>query len=96
MRRVAELPNVTVRITCFSAGQYEARRLSDFVIMAHPWGNPRVHIEGYSGGQFLTDADEVACFASAFDHATRIAALPPAASIDFIRQQASNWRTTDA
>jgi transcriptional regulator with XRE-family HTH domain len=95
LAELAELPNVTVRITRFSAGQYEARRLSDFVIMAHPWGNPRVHIEGYSGGQFLTDADEVAYFASAFDHATRIA-LTPAASIDFIRQLASNWRTTDA
>jgi transcriptional regulator with XRE-family HTH domain len=92
LAELAELPNVTVRITTYDAGQYEARRLGDFIIMFHPWGNPRVHIEGYGGGRFVTDADEVAYFASAFEHATRVA-LPPRESLSFIRKLADEWRT---
>lgn len=87
MAELGELPNVTIRITTFDAGQYEARRLGDFIIMFHPWGNPRVHIEGYGGRRFVTDADEVAYFASAFEHATRVA-LPPRESLTFIRKLA--------
>jgi transcriptional regulator with XRE-family HTH domain len=88
MAELAELSNVTIRITLYSAGQYEARRLGD------PWGNTRVHIEGYGGGRFITEADEVGYFAAAFDHASRVA-LSPQDSVAFIRQQASNWRHSD-
>lgn len=95
MAELAELPNVTIRVTTYPAGQYEARRLGDFILMWHPWGNPRVHIEGYGGGRFITDADEVAYFGSAFDHATRVA-LSPQDSVAFIRQQADRWRSSDA
>lgn len=89
---LAELPNVTVRVTTFDAGQYEARRLDTFHIMAHQWGNPRVLVEEYSGGQFLTDADEVEYFAAAYEQATRIA-LSPSDSIAFIRELATDWTT---
>lgn len=91
LAELSELPNVTVRVTTFDAGQYEARRLDDFSIMMHPWGTTRVHIEGYGGGRFITDADEVAYFASAFDHATKVA-LSPAESRTFIRRLADEWR----
>ena len=91
---LSELPNVTVRVTTFDAGQYEARRLDDFSIMMHPWGSPRVHIEGYGGGRFITNAEEVAYFASAFDHAIRVA-LTPTASRKFIHRLADEWRRGD-
>lgn len=87
---LAEQPNVTVRITTFDAGQHEARRIDSFVIMSHPWGNPRVWIEGYGGGQFITDAEEVAYFVEVFNQAARLA-LPPAESVRFIRRVASEW-----
>lgn len=87
----AALPNVTVRVTPFDAGQYEARRLDVFVIMAHEWGTPRVVLEEYGGGKFITDADEVAYFAAAYEQATRVA-LPPADSAAFIRNMADDWR----
>lgn len=90
MAELAELPNVTIRVTTYDAGQYEARRLGDFAILTHPWGNPRVHVEGYEGGEFMTDAGTVAYFAAALDHANRIA-LSPKGSQDFILQLAELW-----
>lgn len=86
----AEKPNITVRVTTFDAGQHEARRLDSFLIMAHPWGNPRVWIEGYGGGQFITDAEEVSYFVGVHDQTTRLA-LSPAESVAFIRELASQW-----
>ncbi|MGA6208152.1 helix-turn-helix domain-containing protein [Nocardia testacea] len=94
LAELSELPNVTVRVTKFEAGQYEARRLNEFSIMMHPWGSPRVHIEWYEGGRFITDADEVAYFISAFDHASRVA-LNPVGSRKFIRRLADEWRRGD-
>lgn len=90
LTELAEQPNVTVRITTFNAGQHEARRLDSFVIMSHPWGNPRVWIEGYGGGRFITDAEEVAYFAEVFNQAVHLA-LPPPESVGFIRKLASEW-----
>jgi transcriptional regulator with XRE-family HTH domain len=90
MADMAELPNVTLRVTLFEAGQHEARRLDTFVLMAHPWGNPRVWIEGYGGGQFITDADEVGYFAAAFDQAARLA-LSPVETVAFLRQLSREW-----
>jgi transcriptional regulator with XRE-family HTH domain len=90
LARVATLPNVTVRITTFDAGQHEARRLDTFVIMYHPWGNPRVWIEGYGGGQFITDADEVSYFVATYEQAARLA-LSPNDTITFIRELAADW-----
>jgi transcriptional regulator with XRE-family HTH domain len=86
----AEKPNITVRVTTFDAGQHEARRLDSFLVMAHPWGNPRVWIEGYGGGQFITDASEVSYFVSVYDQAARLA-LSPTESGAFIRELASEW-----
>lgn len=91
MIELSEMPNVTLRITTYDAGPYAACRLGDFVLMKHPWGTPRVHIEGYSGGQFITNADEVAYFATSFDHACRIA-LSPRKSRDFLGELANTWR----
>jgi transcriptional regulator with XRE-family HTH domain len=91
LAELAEQPNVTVRVTLSDQGQYEARRLGDFAILTHPWGRPRVHIEGYGGGRFITDADEVAYFWSAFDHATRVA-LSPKESLAFLKRNAERWR----
>ncbi|MEU2034107.1 helix-turn-helix domain-containing protein [Nocardia amamiensis] len=87
---LSELPNVTVRVTTYDAGQYEARRLHSFSLMSHPWGSPRVHIESYSGGRFITDAEEVQYFASAFDHGAKIA-LTPTESRRFILGLAEEW-----
>lgn len=89
---LAQKPNITVRVTTFDAGQHEARRLDSFLIMAHPWGKPRVWIEGYGGGNFITDAEEVAYFVDVYDQATRLA-LSPAESVSFIRDLASEWET---
>jgi hypothetical protein len=58
--------------------------------MSHPWGNPQVWIEGYGGGRFVTDAEEVAYFAEVFNQAARLA-LPPSESVGFIRKLASEW-----
>ncbi|WP_280428343.1 helix-turn-helix domain-containing protein [Nocardia brasiliensis] len=90
LAELAELPNVTVRVTTYEVGQYEARRLGGFSLMAHPWGNPRVHIESYRGGTFITDADEVGYFAAAFDHAARVA-LSPTESRRFVLGLADEW-----
>jgi hypothetical protein len=87
---MAQLPNVTVRVTTFDAGQHEARRLDTFVIMTHAWGKPRVWIEGYGGGQFITDADEVRYFLAAFEQAADLA-LSPAESVSFIRDLGDRW-----
>jgi transcriptional regulator with XRE-family HTH domain len=89
---LAKLPNVTVRVTPFEAGQHEARRLDTFVIMTHAWGNPRVWIEGYGGGQFITDADEVRYFIAALDQAAGLA-LTPNESMSFISDLATQWET---
>jgi transcriptional regulator with XRE-family HTH domain len=89
---LSELPNVTVRVTTFDAGQHEARRLDTFVIMSHAWGNPRVWIEGYGGGRFITDADEVRYFVATYDQATHLA-LPPPESQSFIKDLAIQWET---
>jgi transcriptional regulator with XRE-family HTH domain len=90
MVELAELPNVTIRVTTFEAGQYEARRLGIFSIMSHAWGRPRVHIEGYGGGRFISDAEEVAYFAAAFEQAQGMA-LSPSESRKFIQKQAKEW-----
>ncbi|MGW4325763.1 Scr1 family TA system antitoxin-like transcriptional regulator [Nocardia sp. NPDC004573] len=56
MADLADLPNVTIRITPFDAGMYEALRMGDFTIMAHPWGGAEwVHFERNGSGQFVTD-----------------------------------------
>jgi len=86
----AELPSVTVRVMPFTAGQYEARRLDSFSILAHPWGNPTVCLSSYGGTRFITEADETAYFAQAFEQATHLA-LSPADSIALIRQMAHTW-----
>jgi transcriptional regulator with XRE-family HTH domain len=90
LARVAELPNVTVRVTTFDAGQHEARRLDTFVIMTHPWGNPRVWIEGYGGGQFITHADEVGYFVATYEQAAGLALSPPETTA-FVLGLAAEW-----
>lgn|GEM_PF-5881047 len=92
---LADLPNVTMQVTTYQAGQYEARRLGAFSLMAHPWvDSPRVHIEDYSsGGRFITDAEEVNYFISAFEYASRIA-LSPRESMSFVQRLADNWRSS--
>ena len=92
LSNMATLANVTVRVTEFDAGQHEARRLDTFVIMTHAWGNPRVWIEGYGGGQFITDADEVHYFTATFEQATRLA-MSPAESLSFIGDLANQWES---
>jgi transcriptional regulator with XRE-family HTH domain len=90
LAHMAELPHVTVRVTTFDAGQHEARRLDTFVIMTHPWGSPRVWIEGYGGGRFVTDADEVGYFVATYEQAVRLA-LSPTDTIAFVRELAAEW-----
>lgn len=92
MAEAAELPNVTVRIFPFDAGQHEIRRLDTFDIFAHPWGTPTVALEGYGGVKFTTDADEVAYFTEVYDQATR-QALSPTESVAYIREIAQRWET---
>ncbi|MBF6471472.1 MULTISPECIES: helix-turn-helix domain-containing protein [Nocardia] len=91
MADLADLPNVTIRITPFDAGMYEALRMGDFTIMAHPWGGAeRVHFERHGSGQFVTDVAEVASFSAVFDHACRTA-LSPKESRQYILQLAERW-----
>lgn len=91
MVKLAELPNVTIRVSPFSLGQYEALRLNNFVIMTHPWGQPRAYVEWYGGGKFIHDNDEVSYFTAAYEHAARIA-LSPKESLTWLRKQADHWR----
>ncbi len=91
MAEFAGLPNVTLQVTTYRVGQYEARRLGHFCLMTHPWGRPRVHIEDYGGGRFITDADEVGYFTTAFDYAARVA-LSPRESVELIERLADSWR----
>lgn len=86
----ADLPNVTVRIMPFSAGQYEARRLDSFSVLGHPWGNPTVCLSGYGGTRFIRDAEETAYFVEALDRAAAVA-LSPADSVALIRDMAQTW-----
>lgn len=90
MADLGELPNVTMRVMPFDAGQYEARRLDTFCVLRHPWGNPAVHLSGYGGGRLITDADEVAYFVDAYEQAAKLALTPPD-SATLIRDMASNW-----
>jgi transcriptional regulator with XRE-family HTH domain len=91
MADLADLPNVTIRITPFDAGMYEALRMGDFTIMAHPWGGAeRVHFERHGSGQFVTDVAEVASFSAVFDHACRTA-LSPKESRQYILRLAERW-----
>ena len=92
MADLAELPNVTVRILTFDAGQHEIRRLDSFSIFTHPWGTPTLCIEGYGGARFITEADEVSYFAEVFDAASRVA-LSPTDSTTYIREIARQWET---
>ena len=95
MVELAELSNVTIRVVCFSAGDYEARRLGDYTVMSHPWGTPRVHLEDhYWGGRFLPAASDVGTFAKAFDAAAELA-LAPKPTIEYFRQLATNRRTPE-
>lgn len=87
---LGDRPNVTVRITTFDAGQYEAHRLDTFTILTHPWGNPSVYLEGYGGGRLITEADEVTYFTQAFDQACKVA-LSPSDSIALIREVQQKW-----
>jgi transcriptional regulator with XRE-family HTH domain len=91
MVELSRLPNVTLRITRYEAGQYEARRLGAFCIMSHPWGTPQVHIEGYGGGRFITDAEEVQYFQGVYEHAANRIALSPSESRKFITGLAKEW-----
>lgn len=91
LAELSELPNVTVRITTYDAGQYEARRLNCFSIMSHPWGSPRVHFESYAGGRWITESEEVGYFASAYDHGAKIA-LSPKVSREFVLELAKEWQ----
>jgi transcriptional regulator with XRE-family HTH domain len=86
----AELPNVTVRIMPFSAGQYEARRLDAFSILSHPWGNPTACLAGYGGTRFISEVDEVSYIVQAYEHALSLT-LSPSDSIDLIREMADTW-----
>lgn len=90
MADLAELDNVTVRILDFEAGQHAVRGLDTFTILEHPWGTPTIFVEGYGGGRFITDADEVTYFLEVYDQATRLA-LSPAESVDRIRTIARKW-----
>ena len=91
MIELAELPNVTIQVATYQAGQYEARRIGAFSLMTHPRGRPKVHIEDYGGGRFITDPDEVNNFSNAFEYASRIA-LSPRDSVGFIQRLADAWR----
>lgn len=86
----ATLPTVTIRVVPFGAGQYEARRMTNLVIMKHPWGTPRVWIEGYGGGRFITDTAEVDYFVATFGQAAELA-LTPDESSAFLGEVAAQW-----
>ncbi|MFC3963401.1 Scr1 family TA system antitoxin-like transcriptional regulator [Nocardia jiangsuensis] len=84
------LPDVTVRVTGFEAGQNEARRLHCFSILSHPWGWPRVHLESYGGGRWITDSEEVGYFAYSFEHGAKVA-FSPKESRRFVLGMAKEW-----
>ncbi|MEV0110345.1 helix-turn-helix transcriptional regulator [Nocardia sp. NPDC050799] len=87
---LAELPTVTLRVSPYSAGNHEALRLGNFALMTHPWGTPRVHLEGYGGGRFITNADEVSYFSAVFDQAKSMA-LTPVESKKFVQRLEKAW-----
>ncbi|MFF0490556.1 Scr1 family TA system antitoxin-like transcriptional regulator [Nocardia sp. NPDC004068] len=87
---LSRLPNVSVLVTTYDVGQYEARRVGPISIMTHPWGKPRVYIETWKGAEDTTDDDEVKYFRGAFEQASRLA-LPPEKSRNFIARLAEEW-----
>lgn len=88
----AELPNVTVRVMPFDAGQHEARRLDSFSLMSPFYGNPTLFLKRYGGNAMITDADEVSYFVEAYEQAAKLA-LTPSESIDLIRERAQEWES---
>jgi transcriptional regulator with XRE-family HTH domain len=92
---LGQLDNVTIQIVPYDRGQYEALRIGIFSLLYHPWAQaPSVHLEGYGGARIIDGPDEVAYFASAFEHGQRTA-LSPAASARLITEIANRWRQRD-
>lgn len=89
---VAELGTVTIQVMPFSCGQYEAQRVGTFALHTLPIGGTMVDLSGYEGIQMIDDADEVAYFLDAFEHAGRLA-LSPSASVEFIHTLKTDWES---
>lgn len=89
---LSRLPAITVLVTTYEVGQYEARRIGPFSIMTHPWGRPRVYHETWRGAEDINDDEELKYFRSAFEQASR-SALTPDESRTFIAELAEEWST---
>jgi transcriptional regulator with XRE-family HTH domain len=86
---VGSLPNVTLQILPFSAGEYLALENSFTILESAAPVSEVVYVEGLMGFLFLERADEVARYHEAFDE-VQSKALPPAESIAFIKQIAES------
>lgn len=89
---LAERPNVTIQIVPFTVGQYEAMRMGDFSLLAHPWiQGTTVYVIRHEGAVLVSSADDADNYIAGLHQATRLA-LSPSESVAFIRDAAEQWR----
>lgn len=86
----AELPHVTLQVLPYEAGGHPGMA-GAFVILqfGEPSATDVIYIESQGGDLFLESEIDINRFTTVFEH-LRAQALPPAASVSFIRRLASN------
>ncbi|MCP2168152.1 helix-turn-helix domain-containing protein [Goodfellowiella coeruleoviolacea] len=86
--RLTQLPNVSVRLIPFAAGEYGAMT-GGLTVLAFPAPDESdvVYLEYPSGGDWIEKADDVAKFAGTFDDALSLA-LSESDSIEVMTEQA--------
>jgi transcriptional regulator with XRE-family HTH domain len=96
MDRLVELsgrPNVTIQLTPFDVGHYEALRIGSFRVLTHPWTEGvSVYYLPYGGLAVVDDPEEAAHFVAAAEQAVCLA-LSAEDSVALIDQAADQWRS---
>ncbi|WP_018686500.1 helix-turn-helix domain-containing protein [Actinokineospora enzanensis] len=91
---LAELPNVDIRVRAFADGPFVLMHTSAVILSFDDAGvglSRSVYLESPAGGRTLEDVETVQVLADEFELAKR-GALPPAASMERIRQQIEVYR----
>jgi len=89
LARLAQRPNITVRVIPFHAGAHAAL-VGGFSILEFERARPLVHQEGNRSLSFVDSPTEVDSFVADVDTLTRTS-LPPERSLDYIRMIATSF-----
>lgn len=90
---LAARPNITLQIVPFVVGQYEAMRMGDFSLLAHPWiQGTTVYVIRHEGAVLVSSADDADNYIAGWQQASRLA-LAPDESVAFIKDAAEQWRS---